>query len=175
MNILVADDEETIRTVIRELLNAQGYDCILACNGEEAIRTLQERTSLPDTCIDAVITDIMMPKMDGLQLTRMIHSINRNLPILVMTGHGDTFTAEEAMNAGACDFLLKPFQANELYLRLERSIRLMQLKSHHADQMHELRKLGSEMIHAAQRDAQEKIAALEAEIKKHTHSGRCAG
>ena len=112
--ILVVDDEEQMRTLIVALLSRQGHECITARNGVEALNKIYQ-----NKC-DAVITDIAMPEMDGIALTKALLSLYPNLPVMVMTGYTNEYSPESVITAGARDFIEKPFSYDELILRFNK-------------------------------------------------------
>jgi len=127
--ILVVDDEEPMRKLIFKLLSNQGYRCIEANNGIEALnKAIQNK-------FDAVITDIVMPEMDGINLTKKLLSLYPNLPIMVMTGFSQEHPTESALSAGARDFIGKPFSIDEFILRFNKMMRdhemLCQIEAEH--------------------------------------------
>lgn len=99
--ILVVDDEESIRTVLRTLLSRLGYEVTTATNGVEALECLSAET------LDVVLTDLRMPKMDGMTLLEKIVNHYPDIPVVVLTAHGSVDTAVEAIKRGAFDFLSK--------------------------------------------------------------------
>ena len=107
-NILVVDDEEEIREIIREFLETLGYNVVEAANGEEAIIAISK------TQFNLVITDIRMPKMNGLKLLRNIKTYKPSLPVILMTGYQPSKTQEQNLSARADGYLLKPFSLNSL-------------------------------------------------------------
>lgn len=107
-NILVVDDEEHIREIISEFLQAFGYNVITAENGEEALKACSK------TSFDLVITDIRMPKMNGLKLLKALKSHLPDLPVILMTGYQPTKAQEETMTTKADNYLMKPFSLNTL-------------------------------------------------------------
>ena len=115
--VLVVDDEEPMRKLMDTLLSRQGHECMTATNGVDALNKINQ------TKVDAVITDIVMPEMDGIVLTKEIMLLYPNLPVLVMTGHGKQYSAESAIAAGARDFIEKPFSIDEFILRLNKMMR----------------------------------------------------
>jgi len=127
--VLVVDDEEPIRKLIFTLLSNQGYRCIGANNGNEALNQVVQNK------FDAVITDIVMPEMDGINLTKKLLSLYPNLPIMVMTGFGQEYPTESALSAGARDFIKKPFSIGEFILRFNKMMRdhvmLCQMETEH--------------------------------------------
>jgi CheY-like chemotaxis protein len=127
--VLVVDDEEPMRKLIVTLLSQQGYQCITAGNGVEALNKM-----IQNRC-DAVITDIVMPEMDGINLTKKLLSLYPNLPIMVMTGFSQEHPTESALSAGARDFIGKPFSIDEFILRFNKMMRdhemLCQIEAEH--------------------------------------------
>jgi CheY-like chemotaxis protein len=112
--VLVVDDEEPMRKLIVALLSEKGHECITANNGAEAVNKVYQNK------FDAVITDIAMPEMDGLTLTKTLLSIYPNLPIMVMTGYASEYSPESVITAGARDFVEKPFSFDEIILRFNK-------------------------------------------------------
>ncbi|HEX9576754.1 MAG TPA: response regulator, partial [Myxococcales bacterium] len=98
-SILIADDEESIRHVLTVLLSDCGYDVRAVADGEEALRELSARD------YDALVTDVRMPKIDGLELVRSAQQTSPDTTIIVMSAYGSHELAIEAMKAGAYDYL----------------------------------------------------------------------
>ena len=121
ISILVVDDDISIKENTEEFLRRSGYECISASSGEEAVKIIE--LFLPDI----VVTDILLTGMDGLELTRFIKKQYKS-EVIVMTGYGADYSYEEAVNAGASDFIFKPFRFEELALRIKRVIRELKLK-----------------------------------------------
>ncbi len=107
-NILVVDDEENIREIITEFLDTLGYSVVSAKDGEEALRMCTKYS------FDLVVTDIRMPKLNGLKLLQMLKQIFPNLPVILMTGYQPSKSQEEAMTTKADAYLLKPFSLSSL-------------------------------------------------------------
>jgi len=114
--ILVVDDEAAIREVMATLLEAQGYACLTATNGEEALGLLYGER------LDLVLSDIVMPEMDGLEFLTRVRAHNRDLPMVMVTAMHDISIALEAIRRGAYDYLLKPFERDQLYLAVRRAL-----------------------------------------------------
>src|SRR5260370_15886243 len=114
-SLLIADDEEPIRQVLAVLLEERGYEVRAVSDGEEALRELQSRD------YDALVTDVRMPKLDGLSLVRAAQALNPELTIIVMSAYGSHELAIEAMKAGAYDYLGKPFRPDEVLLVLRKA------------------------------------------------------
>ena len=108
--ILVIDDEAAIRDSLRMTLEYAGLDFIGAATGQEGL-AIAERDA-----IDAVLLDIKMPGMDGMDVLGRLRAMNETLPIIMISGHGTTATAVEAIRKGAVDFLDKPFESTERLL-----------------------------------------------------------
>lgn len=104
--ILVVDDEEGIRSSLKEFLEENGFDVFTAENGHEALEIIEKRG------IDLVMTDLLMPRMDGIALTRTVIEMGFNIPIIVMTAYASIENAVESMKAGAAEFVSKPFKFN---------------------------------------------------------------
>ena len=117
--VLVAEDEVNIRGAINEYLRADGWEVLEARNGLEAKELLQK------TAVDVLVSDIRMPGLDGLGLLAWVHKDGPGLPVLLITAHGDVDEAVQALQHGAADYMLKPFDLSELSQRLERCL-LMQ-------------------------------------------------
>ncbi len=114
--ILVVDDEEAILEVVSTLLEAQGYDCTTANNG------LLARGYLQKNSIDLVLSDMVMPEMDGLSLLEWERKHNPDVPVIMVTAMHDLSTALEAIRRGAYDYILKPFEKDQLYLGVRRAL-----------------------------------------------------
>lgn len=115
-NILVVDDEAQITRVLKTTLSAQGYAIRTASDGEQA---LQEMKGWPP---DLVITDLRMPNMGGLELCRSIRAESR-IPIIVLSVRGEEAIKVEALDAGADDYVTKPFSIGELLARVRAALR----------------------------------------------------
>ena len=111
-SVLVVDDNESIREVLAVILSGSGYRCESVKNGVEAMQRVRQSR------FDAVVTDLEMPEMDGIALTREIRQQFSSLPVMVMTGHSDEEHRETAFRAGAREFLSKPFDIPDLIRKL---------------------------------------------------------
>src|SRR5690349_18136881 len=101
--VLVADDEPNLRRVLSAQLSRDGFDVHVAEDGEQALRVLSEHH------IDVVITDLRMPKLDGMGLLKRIIADYSDVPVIMITAHGTVNTAVEALKVGAFDYVTKPF------------------------------------------------------------------
>src|SRR5919107_63984 len=101
--ILVIDDEGAIRDSLKMMLEYEGYEVIGAATGQEGLALAERETP------DLVLLDIKMPGMDGMDVLSRLKALNETLPVVMVSGHGTTTTAVEAIKRGAIDFLDKPF------------------------------------------------------------------
>jgi len=115
-NILVVDDEAQITRVLKTTLSAQGYAIRTATDGKQALQEMKGWSP------DLVITDLRMHNMDGLQLCRSIRGESR-IPIIVLSVKGEEAIKVEALDAGADDYITKPFSINELLARVRAALR----------------------------------------------------
>ena len=114
--ILVVDDEELMRRFIVTFLSQLGYSSVTAMDGVDALAKMKGNK------IDAVITDIKMPKMDGIILTREISTQYPGVPVMVMTAFDEEYSAATAISLGAREFVKKPFSPDEFAIRLSKMI-----------------------------------------------------
>jgi two-component system KDP operon response regulator KdpE len=114
--ILVVDDEPQITRVLRTSLSSQGYDIRVANDGETALEIMKDWTP------DLVVTDLSMPNMDGLELCRRLR-VTSQVPIIVLSVRGEERTKVQALDAGADDYVTKPFGIEELLARVRASLR----------------------------------------------------
>ena len=119
--ILVVEDEKSLRQVVEFQLSEAGYEVATAEDGVPGYELFTE--SLPDL----IITDLAMPEMDGLELTRRVKAISPETPVIVITAFGDVQTAVAAMKLGAEDYLTKPLDWDELGIIIERALRVKEL------------------------------------------------
>lgn len=119
--ILVVDDEEAIREVVSTLLEAQGYQTSVCSNGRMALDTFRKDT------FDLVLSDIVMPEMDGLKLLAELRAADTDVPVIMVTAMHDISIALEAIRAGAYDYILKPFEKDQLHLSVRRALEHRQL------------------------------------------------
>ena len=113
MKILITDDEQEIRKVLRLLLEEKGYAVCEAADGVQAVRALRE-----DSSIDLCIMDVMMPNMSGVEATREIRTFS-TVPILFLTARSLDSDKEAAYAEGGDDYLVKPFSSRELLMKVE--------------------------------------------------------
>jgi nitrogen regulation protein NR(I) len=121
--ILLVEDDQAIVTTLRRVLADEGYAVEVEAGGTDGLTRATSGT------FDAVITDYKLPGMNGLELIRELHAARPRLPILMMTAHGTTETAIEAIQAGAYDYILKPFDIPELLSMVEQAVAASRLMS----------------------------------------------
>jgi two-component system, NtrC family, response regulator AtoC len=124
--ILVADDEPNLRRVLSAQLERDGFDVIAVEDGEQAMAALEEHH------IDLVITDLRMPKVDGLQVLKHVTATYPRVPVIVITAHGTVDTAVEALKLGAFDYVTKPFDRAELHQAVVKAVRTRELNQLYA-------------------------------------------
>ena len=117
MRILVADDERAVRDALRRVLEAEGYDVLLASDGTAALEAFASRKP------DAAVVDVMMPGPDGLEVCRRLRAGGNETPILLLTARRDVSERVAGLDAGADDYLSKPFAIDELLARLRALLR----------------------------------------------------
>ena len=118
MKILIADDERAVRESLRRALELEGYQIELAADGREALYRL-ETESQPD----AIVLDVLMPGVDGLEVARTIRRSGSRVPILMLTARTQVEDRVEGLDAGADDYVTKPFALEELLARLRALLR----------------------------------------------------
>ena len=121
--ILVVDDDRNLRKIIQTNLELAGYDVVTASNGEEALRILETMQA------DLVLLDVMMPVMDGVETARQIrtHPSNTHVPIIMLTAKGEVEDKLAGFDAGADDYMTKPFGPQELLARVKANIRRVEV------------------------------------------------
>jgi two-component system response regulator MprA len=119
--VLVVDDDRAVRESLRRSLEFNGYDVSMAADGAEALAGLS--AAGPTTAPDVVVMDVMMPRLDGIETTRALRSAGNDVPILVLTARDAVGDRVEGLDAGADDYLTKPFALQELLARLRALLR----------------------------------------------------
>lgn len=114
--ILVIDDEKAIRKTLLEILSFEGYKVDEAADGEEGLKKFKEKT------FDLVLCDIKMPKLDGIEFLQKAGEINADVPIIMISGHGNIETAVEAVKKGAYDYISKPPDLNRLLITIRNAM-----------------------------------------------------
>jgi two-component system, OmpR family, response regulator MprA len=115
---MVVDDEPAVRESLRRALELEGYDIELAADGGEALHRLSSGSDP-----DALIIDVLMPEVDGLEVCRRVRAAGNRLPVLMLTARAEVENRVEGLDAGADDYLTKPFALDELLARLRALLR----------------------------------------------------
>lgn len=117
VKIMAVDDDPQIVSLIKSAVTSFGFQCETAADGTEALAKANEE----DFAI--VLTDLTMPRMDGMTLLRELKNLYPRLDVIVITGYAEKFTYTDVIKAGACDFIAKPFNTDELEAKLRRALR----------------------------------------------------
>ena len=120
--VMVVDDEENIREVLSSYLKSLGYAVVSAVDGEDALTKFKRGN------FDLIISDLLMPTVDGLELLKKIREQDRNVIFLMITGYPSIETAVEAIKKGAYDYITKPFHMEDVKIRIERAFEKKNLK-----------------------------------------------
>lgn len=115
LNILIVDDEEDIRMLFKEILTLPGYNVWTASSGFEAINMMK------DVDFSIVFTDIRMPDMDGVEVTKKFKEVNSDTTVIAMTGHSSIPSALALLKEGAYDYITKPIDINEVRIIVKRT------------------------------------------------------
>lgn len=115
-DILIIDDEKAIRKTLSEILSFEGYVIEEAADGEEGLKRFKEKN------FDVVLCDIKMPKVDGIEFLQKAGEINPDIPIIMISGHGNIETAVEAVKKGAYDYISKPPDLNRLLITIRNAM-----------------------------------------------------
>jgi two-component system response regulator MprA len=117
MKVLVVDDEPSVRSALQRALALERYDVALAEDGQQALDTLAEGV------VDAIVLDVMMPRVDGLEVCRRLRAAGDRTPVLMLTARDAIDDRVDGLDAGADDYLVKPFALRELNARLRALLR----------------------------------------------------
>jgi two-component system, OmpR family, response regulator MprA len=123
-HVLVVDDEPRITEVLRRTLAYEGYSVAVAASGDDALARTLERPP------DAIVLDVMMPGLDGLEVARRLRAAGDNVPILMLTARDEIADRVNGLEAGADDYLVKPFAPEELLARVKALLRRSQPERH---------------------------------------------
>jgi two-component system, NtrC family, response regulator len=116
--ILIVDDEKNYTLILSAVLQEEGYETLTANSGQEALKMLKESD------VDLVLTDMKMPSMDGMELLEKIKELDSELPVIMMTAYGTVEKAVEAMQKGAYNYILKPFDNDSLVLYVKKAVEM---------------------------------------------------
>ena len=115
-NILIVDDEKEVLELLSELVEKLDYNPLVASSGRDALDILDK------TKIDVILSDMVMPEMDGIELLKRVKARKGDIPFLVITGHPTIETAVETIKKGAYDYLPKPFQIEDVGIKIHRAV-----------------------------------------------------
>ena len=119
MRVLVVDDEPAVREALERALRLAGYEVELAANGEEALL----RLGLEPGAADLVVLDVLMPRLGGLEVCRRLRGLGNTVPVLMLTARDDVEDRVAGLDAGADDYVVKPFALEELFARVRALLR----------------------------------------------------
>src|SRR5918996_985795 len=119
MRIMVVEDDAAVRESLRRALQLEGYEVELAEDGAEALEKLEESPAPPD----ALVLDVSMPRLDGLEVSRRLRREGNALPVLMLTARDEVSDRVAGLDAGADDYVVKPFALEELLARLRALLR----------------------------------------------------
>jgi len=120
--VLIVDDEKNIRISLSNFLRVEGFETLSSADGSEALKIIAKED------VDAVILDLLMPGIDGMEILQIIKKENENIPVIMLTAHGNTEKAVQAIKMGAYDFLDKPPNLDKLLVSLKNALSLRELK-----------------------------------------------
>ncbi|SQB28890.1 acetoacetate metabolism regulatory protein AtoC [Citrobacter koseri] len=120
--ILIVDDEDNVRRMLATAFSLQGHETQCASNGQTALQ------HFADTPPDVVLMDIRMPEMNGIEALKVMRAQHPRVPIILMTAYAEVETAVEALRSGAFDYVIKPFDLDELNLLIQRALQLQAMK-----------------------------------------------
>ena len=163
--ILIVDDDLAIKESVEEYLTMLSYEVKSAENAKQAIEILKTFQA------DLVLTDIMMQGMDGLELTRLLKG-EYNIDVIVMTGYSADYSYEEAIKAGASDFIFKPFRFEELDLRIKRVLRETAFKKERAKLLAEMEQLAITDALTGLYNSRQFFHQIKQEIKRYERYSR---
>lgn len=115
-SLLIIDDEKSIRNVLKDILSNEGYTIEEAADGEEGLRKFKAGN------FDTVLCDIKMPKLDGIEFLQKAKEVNPDVPIIIISGHGNIETAVDAVKKGAFDYIAKPPDLNRLLITIRNAL-----------------------------------------------------
>jgi len=157
--ILVVDDEESIRELVASMLSHAGYECQSAASGEEAISVLQA-----DPNFALLLSDLSMDGMDGFALLERVRKLLPQMPVVMVTAVHDISVALEAIRSGAYDYLLKPFERDQLLATVHRALENRRLKmenSAYQDKLESLVAIRTELLQKAMSELERAMGELE--------------
>jgi DNA-binding NtrC family response regulator len=119
IKVLIVEDDNAMAQMCAKLIRRRGHSAVIACSSRDALAIVRMGGD-----IDVVISDVMMPSMNGIQLMAQLHAIDRELPVILMTGYASSLGPSPAVALGAADYLIKPFDSEALLGSVERAFRM---------------------------------------------------
>lgn len=114
--LLIIEDEDTLCESLRRVFQREGYEVDIAFDAESALEHVKNKS------FDLVITDVILPGISGIEFIKRYKKINPDFKVIVMTAYSSTVTAEDAINAGACDYLIKPIMHDEIKQAVKKAL-----------------------------------------------------
>ena len=131
--ILVVEDDKDLNRTVCAFLNGSGYEAVGCLNANEAYDAMYENT------FDLIVSDIMMPQVDGFEFAKTVRSLNEEIPILFMTARDDFASKQKGYRIGIDDYMVKPIDLDELFLRIGALLRRAKIASSHKLEIGKLR------------------------------------
>ncbi len=123
--VLIVDDEANLRKVLAAMLRKEGYEVAIAADGEQALAEFEKNGA------DVIVSDLVMPKLGGLDILRAVHATRPDVPVIIITAHGTVDSAVEAIKLGAFDYITKPFEQAELQTVVAKAARTQEANQGH--------------------------------------------
>ena len=158
-NILVVDDEDSIRHLLGRLLKMNKYGCTLAANADEARKVLLNQN------IDLILCDVKMPGESGVDFIRFVNAKYPNIAVLMVTAIDDPDVAKEALKIGVYGYMIKPFKTSEVLINIANALRRRELEIHNRLQRESLEKMVQERTCALQNALNDLQQVLESTIE----------
>ena len=125
MKVLIVEDDNAMAQMCAKLIRRQGHSAVIACSPKDALVLVREARD-----IDVVISDVQMPQLGGIELLAAIHAVDESLPVILMTGCAELLNPDQAIQLGAADYIMKPFDPDTLVASVERATKLRHNLAH---------------------------------------------
>ncbi|MEW5995779.1 MAG: response regulator, partial [Candidatus Zixiibacteriota bacterium] len=140
LKVLIVDDESIVLSLVRDALEDENYEILTAARSLEALKILKAEK------IDLVVTDIRMPDMNGIDMVRKARSIQPDIGVIFMTGYANLNSAKDAIKQGALDYILKPFELDEIRRAVNKAAQKLQKEAAEKDSGQQIDRL-SDLTH----------------------------